>query len=140
MLIYFWAVVIKVKYFSPATSTFILRVTRENYRLVWAALSFITALPPENCPCVLRVGRVSGTIRKAEEEAVRCAREIGVRARRAAALGTTDGGGGGDIALRRLVMEELEDELAEVGGSRGEILVDGSDEEDEEDDDDDEED
>jgi ribonuclease P/MRP protein subunit POP5 len=44
--------------------------------MVWAALSFITHLPlkPTNLPCVIQVVRVSGTIRKAEEEAIRRAR------------------------------------------------------------------
>jgi ribonuclease P/MRP protein subunit POP5 len=44
--------------------------------MVWAALSFTTHLPlkPANLPCVIQVVRVSGTIRKAEEEAIRRAR------------------------------------------------------------------
>ncbi|KAK6437763.1 RNA-binding protein pop5 [Oleoguttula sp. CCFEE 5521] len=64
-----------VKYFSPATSTAIIRVARAHYRLVWAALTFMTDLPtPLNQPCVMQVVRVSGTIRKAEEEAIRRAR------------------------------------------------------------------
>lgn len=60
-----------VKYFSPATSTAIIRVSRDHYRLVWAALTFTMQLPkPVSQSCVLQVVRVSGTIRKAEEEAV----------------------------------------------------------------------
>jgi ribonuclease P/MRP protein subunit POP5 len=44
--------------------------------MVWAALTFITCLPlkPADLPCVMQVVRVSGTIRKAEEEAIRRAR------------------------------------------------------------------
>lgn len=44
--------------------------------MVWAALSFTTHLPLKsaNLPCVIQVVRVSGTIRKAEEEAIRRAR------------------------------------------------------------------
>jgi hypothetical protein len=44
--------------------------------MVWAALSFTTHLPlkSSNLPCVIQVVRVSGTIRKAEEEAIRRAR------------------------------------------------------------------
>lgn len=44
--------------------------------MVWAALSFITALPLRSAemPCVIQVVRVSGTMRKAEEEAIRRAR------------------------------------------------------------------
>jgi ribonuclease P/MRP protein subunit POP5 len=64
-----------VKYLSQATSTFILRISRDHYRLVWAALSFMHKLPfKDGRPCVYRVVRVSGTIRKVEEEAVRRAK------------------------------------------------------------------
>jgi ribonuclease P/MRP protein subunit POP5 len=62
-----------VKYFSPATSTAIVRVSRDHYRLVWAALTFSTQLPKPvfQQPCVFQVVKVSGTIRKAEEAAIR---------------------------------------------------------------------
>ncbi|KAF2230180.1 hypothetical protein EV356DRAFT_454405 [Viridothelium virens] len=67
---------LKVIYFSPATSTIIIRVARAHYQLVWAALTYTTQLPrPVNQPCVFQVVRVSGTIRKAEEEVIRRARE-----------------------------------------------------------------
>ncbi|KAL2024039.1 hypothetical protein VTK56DRAFT_274 [Thermocarpiscus australiensis] len=66
---------LQVKYLSPATSTFILRVSRAHYRLAWAALSFMHRVPIRNGrPCVFRVVRVSGTVRKVEEEAVRRAK------------------------------------------------------------------
>ncbi|KAL2200697.1 Rpp14/Pop5 family-domain-containing protein [Corynascus similis CBS 632.67] len=66
---------LQVKYLSTATSTFILRVSRAHYRLVWAALAFMDRVPVrDGRPCVFRVVRVSGTVRKAEEEAVRRAR------------------------------------------------------------------
>src|SRR5277367_6324452 len=70
---------LKVVYFSPATSTAIVRCPRASYRIVWAALTFVDSLPGarrggEREACVIRVVRVSGTIRKAEEEAVRRAR------------------------------------------------------------------
>ncbi|KAI1481882.1 hypothetical protein K445DRAFT_25434 [Daldinia sp. EC12] len=45
-----------VKYFSQATSTFILRISRSSYRLVWAALTFMNSVPVKNGkPCVFRV-------------------------------------------------------------------------------------
>lgn len=72
-----------VKYLSSATSTAIVRVSRAHYRLVWAALSFVTQIPggrPERC--VVQVVRVSGTIKKVEEEAVRLARRSIVRAQK----------------------------------------------------------
>lgn len=74
---------IAVRYLSTATSTAIIRVARAHYRLVWAALTFITMLPtPISVPCMIQVVRVSGTIRKAEEEAIRRARECVLKARR----------------------------------------------------------
>ncbi|KKY25876.1 putative rpp14 pop5 family protein [Diplodia seriata] len=82
---------LQVKYFSPATSTAIIRVSRDHYRLVWAALSFITRLPhPINQDCVVQVVRVSGTIRKAEEEAIRRAKQAILHARRAAGDASAD--------------------------------------------------
>lgn len=72
-----------VKYWSPATSTFILRVSREHYRLVWAALSLMNWVPiKDGKSCVFRVIRVSGTIKKAQEEVIRRAREMLVNTRR----------------------------------------------------------
>ncbi|KAK4166640.1 hypothetical protein QBC43DRAFT_14142 [Cladorrhinum sp. PSN259] len=63
---------LQVKYLSAATSTFILRVSRTHYRLVWAALSFMRVLPiRDGRPCVYRVVRVSGTMRKVEAEAIK---------------------------------------------------------------------
>lgn len=51
--------------------------------MVWAALSFTTRLPkPVDQACVIQVVRVSGTIKKAEEEAIRRARAVIVRAQR----------------------------------------------------------
>ncbi|KAG9233084.1 Rpp14/Pop5 family protein [Amylocarpus encephaloides] len=74
---------LQVKYLSPATSTFILRVSRVHYQVVWAALTFMTSVPVKNGKkCVFRVVRVSGTIRKAEEEAIRRAKEMIIKARR----------------------------------------------------------
>ncbi|KAL1877847.1 hypothetical protein VTK73DRAFT_8374 [Phialemonium thermophilum] len=70
---------LQVKYLSLATSTFILRISRAHYRLVWAALTFMDRVPgPHGSstgrPCIFRVVRVSGTIRKVEKEAIRRAR------------------------------------------------------------------
>ncbi|KAF3915112.1 hypothetical protein ABW20_dc0100877 [Dactylellina cionopaga] len=62
-----------VKYFSPVTSTGILRITRENYRTLWAALTYVRELYGQ--PAVIKIIRVSGTIRKAELEAVKLAEE-----------------------------------------------------------------
>ncbi|KAL1839787.1 hypothetical protein VTJ49DRAFT_1161 [Mycothermus thermophilus] len=81
-----------MKYLSPATSTFILRVSRAHYRLVWAALAFMNRVPVrDGRPCVFRVVRVSGTIRKIEEEAVRRAKLLVRAARSEMVAAATDG-------------------------------------------------
>jgi ribonuclease P/MRP protein subunit POP5 len=97
-----------VKYVSTATSTAIIRVSRAHYRLVWAALTFTTKLPnPVNEPCVIQVVRVSGTIKKAEEEAIRRARLSIVRARRAAE---------GKAGIADTFSEDEDDGLGLAGG------------------------
>jgi ribonuclease P/MRP protein subunit POP5 len=70
-----------VPYFSPSTSTFILRCPRDHYALVWAALTLTTSLPRVEARVVIRVVRVSGTIRKAEEDVLRRARALVKRVR-----------------------------------------------------------
>lgn len=81
-----------VKYFSNATATFIVRCRREVVRLVWGAVCFVKGLGVlgERAPggrrgagksaaegeIVMRVVRVSGTMRKCQEEAVRRARGL----------------------------------------------------------------
>ncbi|KAI9809208.1 MAG: hypothetical protein M1825_002499 [Sarcosagium campestre] len=100
-----------IKYLSQATATFILRTPRESFRQVWAALAWMTRLPGATggggggatirggdevqVPCVMRVVRVSGTVRKVEMEAVRlarlaCARAVGHEG------GSGSGGSGGE--------------------------------------------
>lgn len=50
--------------------------------MVWAALTYITHLPkPLDIPVVIRVVRVSGTIKKAEQEVIRRSQHIIKRAR-----------------------------------------------------------
>lgn len=68
-----------VKYLSNATSTCILQCSREQYRLVWAALTMMKHVPTKQgpgLPCIFRVVRVSGTIKKVEEEAIRRAKQL----------------------------------------------------------------
>lgn len=62
-----------MKYFSPTTSTGIIRCSRDAYRIVWCALTLISEIGGR--PVVFRVARVSGTIKKAEREAMRRAKE-----------------------------------------------------------------
>jgi ribonuclease P/MRP protein subunit POP5 len=121
---------LKVMYFSPATSTAIVRCPRASYRLVWAGLTFVGSLPGarrggEREACVIRVVRVSGTIRKAEEEAVRRARREIITVKmleqeggNGSATGTLEGllrmGQGGDSALERdgeeVGIEDIDDD------------------------------
>lgn len=111
---------LKIIYLSTATSTVIVKVVRDHYRLVWAALSFMTQLPDRTKgpprACVMRVVRVSGTIKKAEEEAVRRAREAILKAR-------GESGGDGLAALLRKAEGEDGNDSAMMG-------VDGFDDED----------
>ncbi|KIW82276.1 hypothetical protein Z517_05303 [Fonsecaea pedrosoi CBS 271.37] len=96
---------LRLVYFSPATSTGILRVPRAHFRLVWASMTFVTSMPAPHArsgatggrrggggalsdtmthpelACVIRVVRVSGTIRKSEDELLRRARTDVVRAK-----------------------------------------------------------
>ena len=75
---------LKINYWSAATSTAILRVARAHFRIVWGALTWITDMghigahrKEDEAPkaCVFRVVRTSGTIKKAEEDVIRRARE-----------------------------------------------------------------
>lgn len=70
-----------VNYYSPSTSTAIIRCPRDHYEMVWAALTYVTKLPRVDTPVVCRVIRVSGTIRKAEEEVIRRGQRIVKRAK-----------------------------------------------------------
>ncbi|KAH7395054.1 Rpp14/Pop5 family-domain-containing protein [Phaeosphaeria sp. MPI-PUGE-AT-0046c] len=80
---------LKINYWSPSTSTAIVRCPRDHYDMVWAALTYITHLPkPVDLSVVVRVVRVSGTIRKAEEEVIRRAKHIVERAKRWEGEGT----------------------------------------------------
>jgi ribonuclease P/MRP protein subunit POP5 len=71
-----------VNYWSPSTSTAIIRCPRDHYEMVWAALTYVTHLPkPLLLPVVIRVIRVTATIRKAEEEVIRRSQLIIQRAK-----------------------------------------------------------
>ena len=76
---------LRVVYFSPTTSTAIVRCPRQHFRLVWAALTYMTEVPgSRGSPskrCVVHVVRVSGTIRKSEEELMRRSRREIIRAK-----------------------------------------------------------
>lgn len=105
---------LKIVYFSRATSTAILRCPRAHVRMVWAALTYMTSVPRGRRPgevetdCVVRVVRVSGTIRKSEEELIRRAK---IEVARASAA--NDRGEGG-------LLEKLVGNTGPVGSRGGE--------------------
>lgn len=101
-----------VKYLSPATSTAIIRCPRASFRLVWSALTYMSQVPDFNnggvkrgagAPvaggkmrsCVFRVVKVSGTMKKVEEEAIRRARREISRLKGADEMGVLEGLVGG---------------------------------------------
>lgn len=87
----------------------------------------MTKLPrPLDTPCVIHVVRVSGTIRKAEEEAIRRARESVLRAR------LSIGGGAQGLLKEVVTADDGEEEDASMDG----IEDDDDDEMDEDDTDD----
>ncbi|KAK3064255.1 hypothetical protein LTS18_008830 [Coniosporium uncinatum] len=92
-----------LKYFSAATSTAMLRVARQHYRMVWAAVSWIARLPKGvlagEGECVVRVVRVSGSIRSCGEECVRRAKEEILRVRRGSGVGGRKRGDVGVVAV-----------------------------------------
>ncbi|SPN99571.1 related to POP5 Protein required for processing of tRNAs and rRNAs [Cephalotrichum gorgonifer] len=110
---------LSVKYLSRATSTFIIKTSRTHYRLVWAALTFMDQVPvPEGSTCIFRVVHVSGTIRKAEQEAVKRARKLILEARDDAAASSSatltslfGQNGGGD----EMMVDESDDSVGEEG-------------------------
>ena len=115
-----------VKYLSPATSTAIIRCSRNHFRLVWAALSFMTQLPHTRSqkhprPCVMQVVRVSGTIKKAEEEAIR-------RAKDAILKGREDGQTETDGLIALLGKEDEQVPIHAKGGMSSGMDVDEDDE------------
>ena len=71
-----------IRYWSNATSTMIVRCERATACMVWAALTFVRSLSvyegrkSTELPCVMQVLRVSGTIRKVEEELIRRAKAL----------------------------------------------------------------
>lgn len=74
---------ISIKYFSNATSTGILRVGRDHFRLAWGALSYISHIGDHRV--VINVKRVSGTIKKCEQAAIK-KNKHSIRDRRSKAL------------------------------------------------------
>jgi hypothetical protein len=64
----------KVKYYNESTNLCILRSPRDQFRMVWAALTFITQI--ENAPLLLRVIHVGGTLRSCQASAIKFDRKM----------------------------------------------------------------
>lgn len=111
-----------VKYLSNATSTFILQCSRDHYRLVWAALTMMNRVPTKRgsgSPCIFRVVRVSGTIKKVEQEAVRRARLLVIAARdemSGKASDTLNSLFGGTNSTSEVAMVDAQDDSASEAG------------------------
>lgn len=105
---------LRVKYLSQATSTFILRIARAHYRLIWAALTLMDRLPTNNGRrCVFRVVRVGGTIRKVEKDAIQRAKMLMFAAKEEMAgksAGALDNLFGGRSTDRDVAMLSVDDE------------------------------
>lgn len=84
-------------------------------------------------PCVFQVVRVSGTIRKSEEEAIRRARDAIMRAKR-----KDEEDGGGMMGLQALLRGSVEDEGFGVRRTGTGAGIEDEDEDDEDDDGDEE--
>ncbi|KAF2020003.1 hypothetical protein BU24DRAFT_459619 [Aaosphaeria arxii CBS 175.79] len=96
---------LKINYHSTATSTSIVRCPQAHYQMAWAALTNMTELGKLGIPVVIRVVRVSATIRHAEEEIIRRAKDIILRAQ-----GGEDTVGVSDIVRAAAASKRREDE------------------------------
>ncbi|KAI9204495.1 Rpp14/Pop5 family-domain-containing protein [Polychytrium aggregatum] len=65
---------LSVKYFSPFTSVGIVRTGRDDFRMVWAALTFINQIRGRDC--IIRVVHVGGTISKVQRAAIDLDRQL----------------------------------------------------------------
>ncbi|KAH9882060.1 hypothetical protein J1614_001232 [Plenodomus biglobosus] len=112
---------LKVNYFSPSTSTAILRCPRDHYTMVWAALTFTTHLPtkPLETPVVVRVLRVSGTIKKAEQEVIRRSKLFVQRVRAWEVQAQAQGLGGLTIPMVVSVEKAVARAEGQMGGGGG---------------------
>ncbi|CAG8781205.1 25242_t:CDS:2 [Racocetra persica] len=59
---------LNVKYYSPHTNIGLLRVSRDHYRIVWCALTFITQINSRTC--TIRVLHVGGTIKQCQTSVI----------------------------------------------------------------------
>ncbi|KAL6509203.1 hypothetical protein OROGR_022513 [Orobanche gracilis] len=60
----------QVKYLNPITKICIFRTSREEYQKVWAAITMVKSIG--NCPVVLNLLDLSGSIRACKNAALKC--------------------------------------------------------------------
>lgn len=88
--------------------------------MLWAALTLMDHVPvKDGRPCTFRVVRVSGTIRKAEEEAIRQARTLILAAKDGSALSAFLPVGAVDNHTEDELDDELEDDDIEMVSDDG---------------------
>ncbi|KAF6005768.1 hypothetical protein HII13_000035 [Brettanomyces bruxellensis] len=68
------AVGLSMRYFSPRTGTGILRVTRNNWKYIVAAITFINSINGEHC--VFHTINVSGSIKKCEDRSMQYSNDL----------------------------------------------------------------
>ncbi|KAK8865788.1 hypothetical protein IAR55_000935 [Kwoniella newhampshirensis] len=95
----------RVLYHSPLTTITFCRIARPHYRLLWSALTFITAL--NGHPVIPRVIGVSGTIRKMQNRGIAYHREVVGRLLSASA--STTAGGGAGVGVEKVGEREREE-------------------------------
>ncbi|KAH6565002.1 hypothetical protein BASA50_008971 [Batrachochytrium salamandrivorans] len=60
---------LQVKYYSPFTNLAIIRVNRDYVRLLWACITFTTAIRRRTC--LIHVVHLSGTIKLVQKQAIK---------------------------------------------------------------------
>ncbi|CAG8459933.1 14473_t:CDS:2 [Ambispora leptoticha] len=98
---------LNVKYFSPFTNNGILRVSRDHYRLIWGALTFINEIRGRRC--LVHVLHVGGTIKKCQLACIQHDREQILKRRQAA-----ESRGDSNLKAFEVLLEESQKEIMTV--------------------------
>jgi len=56
---------LQIKYFNPVTSVALIRISRDNYDVLWSAMTFVTKIRKREC--LFRVLHLGGTIRSCQK-------------------------------------------------------------------------
>ncbi|CAG8433810.1 12499_t:CDS:2 [Ambispora gerdemannii] len=98
---------LNVKYFSPFTNNGILRVSRDHYRIIWGALTFINEIRGRRC--LVHVLHVGGTIKKCQLACIQHNRDQILKRRQAA-----ESRGDGNLEPFELLLEKSQKEVMTV--------------------------